>query len=67
MAAILSDYDRANLDKILAGHGDWFSAKLMRLIMKADKENRSRLRLGFPDHVQAYENYMEVGEEESTW
>ena len=58
MTARLSDFDKQNLDRILGGYGDWFSAKLMRLIMKADKENRERLRLAFPDHVEAYEEYQ---------
>ena len=46
------------MDRLLAGYGDWFSAKLMRLIMKADRENKERLRIAFPDHVQAYDDYM---------
>lgn len=57
MPAQLSDYDKANLDKILGGHGDWFSAALMRLIMKADNENRRLLRVVYPDHVKAFEEY----------
>jgi len=58
MPAKLSNFDRENMDRLLAGYGDWFSAKLMRLIMKADRENKERLRIAFPDHVQAYEDYM---------
>jgi len=58
MAAKLSEYDKANLDRILAGYGDWFSAQLMRLIMKADLTNRELLGQVFPDHVQAYEEYQ---------
>ena len=58
MPAKLSDFDRQNLASILAGSGDWFSAKLMRLIMKADRENKEQLRLAFPDHVQAYDDYV---------
>ena len=58
MTARLSDYDKAHMADILAGHGDWFSAELMRLIMKADFENRARLRLAFPDHVEAYDRYQ---------
>lgn len=55
MAAHLSDFDKAKMGDILAGMGDWFSAELLRLIAKADSENRELLRLGFPDHVLAYE------------
>jgi len=58
MTAKLSNFDRENMEELLAGHGDWFSAKLMRLIMKADRENKERLRLAFPDHVQAYDDYV---------
>ena len=51
---MLSDFDRAHVGDILAGNGDWFSAELLRLIAKADTANRAKLRLGFPEHVQAY-------------
>jgi hypothetical protein len=51
---MLSDFDRAHVGEILAGSGDWFSAELLRLIAKADPDNRAKLRLGFPEHVQAY-------------
>ena len=43
---------------ILAGYGDWFSAQLLRLIAKADYNNRERLRTAFPEHVQAYEDWF---------
>ena len=58
----LSDYDRANIQQILINPGgqyDWFSAYLIRLIAKADKFNRERIRLGFPEHVEAYETWYE--------
>jgi len=58
MPAQLSEFDRKNMERILAGEFDWFSAKLMRLIRKADRENKERLRIAFPDHVQAYDDYM---------
>jgi hypothetical protein len=64
MTARLSDFDRKNMSRILAGYGDWFSAKLMRLIVKADAENRERLRLAFPDHVEAYERYLRGEDDE---
>lgn len=53
-----SDFDVENLDRILGGMGDWFSAQLFRLIAKADPGNRDRLRMAFPFHVQAYERLM---------
>jgi len=46
------------MGRILAGDFDWFSAKLMRLIMKADTDNKELLRQVFPDHVQAYDDYV---------
>lgn len=59
MTAKLSPHDEAHMADILAGrHGNWFSAELMRLIAKADRENRERLRLAFPDHVEAYERWV---------
>jgi hypothetical protein len=56
---MISPHDRDNIGRILGGYGDWFSAQLLRLIMKADKQNRERLRLAFPDHVRAYEQYVD--------
>lgn len=55
---MISPYDRANISSILAGEGDWFTAKLLRLIAKADSSNKERLRLGFPEEVEAYEAYV---------
>jgi hypothetical protein len=52
---MISDYDRANIGNIIAGGGDWFTAQLLRLIAKADKQNREKLRLSFPDEVAAFE------------
>lgn len=58
MVAQLSSFDQDHIGDILAGMGDWFSAQLMRLIAKADRENLARLELAFPDHVAAYRNWM---------
>ncbi len=33
----LSEFDRQNIGEIVAGHGDWFSAYLLRLCAKADQ------------------------------
>lgn len=57
MAATLSNYDRYHIGDIVAGSGDWFSAVLLRLIAKADLENRELLRKVYPEHVQAYEEW----------
>jgi hypothetical protein len=51
----MNRYDRENIGNLVAGEGDWFTAKLLRLIAKADASNRERLRLGFPDEVAAYD------------
>jgi hypothetical protein len=55
MTGEISEYDKRNVEKILHGHGTWFGAQLLRLIAHADKWNREKLRLGFPDYVAAYE------------
>jgi hypothetical protein len=54
---MISSHDVTHMTDIIAGYGDWFSAKLYRLIHKADRENRERIRAGFPLHVSAYENW----------
>lgn len=54
---MVSAYDYENLDEIMNGHGDWFTAQLLRLCAKADSVNLERIRLGFPDVVAAYEDW----------
>ena len=54
----LSEYDLQAFGDIVAGHGDWFTAELIRLVAKADESNRSRLRLAFPVEVRAYEAWF---------
>ena len=51
---MLSDYDRANIDNLIAGKGDWFTARLFRLMAHADPQNLERLRKGFPEEIEAY-------------
>ncbi len=51
----MSQYDKDNLGDLLFGEGDWFTAKLLRLISKADSRNFEKLRLGFPEEVEALE------------
>lgn len=53
----MSPYDKQNIDALLKGEGDWFTAQLLRLISKADISNRERLRLGFPEEVAAFERW----------
>ena len=52
------DLHRALFD----GKADWFSAVLFRLILKADGHNTERLRLGFPEHVAAVEEWRVLGD-----
>lgn len=54
---MLSEYDKAEIQTILRGHGDWFTAQLLRLIAKADEGNKEKLRLGFPAEVELVEKY----------
>ena len=61
---MISPYDRAHIADILAGDGDWFTAKLLRLIAKADLENRERIRRGFPEEVRAFEEWQLGGGDE---
>lgn len=53
----LSKYDAESIDVIISGHGDWFSAYLIRLICKADINNLRLLHSIYPDHVDAVIKY----------
>lgn len=55
---MISEFDKTHITEIMAGRGDWFGAQLIRLIAKADTENREKLRLGFPDYVKAWEKWF---------
>jgi hypothetical protein len=60
---IISEYDKQNFEEIVWGHGTWFAAHLIRLIIKADLLNRERLRAGFPEEVAYVEKvHLGVGE-----
>lgn len=48
----LTEYDRKNIGAIMGGHGDWFTAQLLRLIAKADLHHRALLAKGFPEEVR---------------
>jgi len=58
---MMSQFDRENMDLIMSGGGDWFTAKLLRLCQKADAMNLERLRAGFPAEVRAYEAWAGQG------
>lgn len=53
----ISEYDREHMADILAGHGDWFTAHLLRLIAKADALNRAKLRSVYTEEVEAFEEW----------
>jgi hypothetical protein len=53
----ISPHDAAMIGEIVAGHGDWYSCHLIRLINKADLGNRELLRQVYPEHVEAYEKW----------
>ena len=54
---MISEIDRHHIFEIVNGKGTWFGAELIRLISHADAENKAKLRLAFPDYVQAYEDW----------
>ncbi len=58
---VLSDYDREHIEDIIFGEGDWFTAKLIRLCVKADPRNLERIRKGFPEVVAAFEDWQQQG------
>lgn len=55
---VLSDHAKEHIGDILAGEGTWFGAHVLRLIDKADADNRERIRKGFPKIVEAYEEWF---------
>ncbi len=57
---MLSDYDKANVAQILSGHGDWFTAKLIRLIASADPLNRKKLFQVFPEVVVCVSDFQGI-------
>ena len=61
----ISPHDRENIGEIIAGSGDWFTAKLLRLIAKADRDNRQKLQLVFPEEVEAYEEWFNNADNDS--
>lgn len=58
---MFSTWDRENIHKIVGGHGNWFHAELLRLILHADNQNRALLRLGFPEEVAFLEERFLLG------
>ncbi len=46
------------LDEATSGRGDWFTSHLLRLIAKADLVHRTKLRVAFPEAVDAFERWQ---------
>jgi hypothetical protein len=55
---------RVDMEIMLNGdnHQTNFGTMLLKLIFKADENNREKIRLGFPEAVQAVEHYQRTGE-----
>ena len=54
----MTDYDRENVGEIIHGAGNWFTAKLFRLIVSADSNNRRKLFNSFPTEVEVVHQYL---------
>ena len=50
----ISEWDREHMDEIIGGEGDWFTAHLLRLMNKADAENRAILGILYPNEYMAF-------------
>jgi len=50
----VSAHDRENIDAIMGGQGDWFSARLLRLLAKADYKNRLLIGSIYPEHYAVF-------------
>ena len=48
---MVSEFDKAKVDEILAGYGDWFTAHLMRYIGNLPNHLRANFADEFPDVV----------------
>ncbi len=46
------------IEAAMSGRGTWFTSHLLRLIAKADAQNRESIRLGFPEHVAAWDRWQ---------
>jgi hypothetical protein len=69
MPAKLTQWDLDNFERLfVAGpETDHFSAHLVRLIRKADFENRERLAEVYPEHVQANDLYDKAPRDSRLW
>jgi uncharacterized protein (UPF0335 family) len=61
----VSSHDKMRISKIIRdNYGDWYDAKLIRLIAKADKKNRDRLRSVYPNVVEMVESWENSSEDD---
>lgn len=53
----LSEFDRDNIDEIVGGYGDWFTAHVIRFVAgvyhKADADNKAILWDAYPEIIKA--------------
>lgn len=56
---MVTDFDREHIKEIMRDNKgfDWFTARLLRLLVNTDLENREKIRSVFPDVVELYEQF----------
>ena len=54
---MISDYDKAHIQDILNGYGDWYTAELLRLVAHADQHNKELLRQVYPEVLEAFNDW----------
>ena len=57
---MLTQYETTHLDEILGGVGGWYTACLLRLIVKADKHDRALLAEVYPEEVALVNEYQGI-------
>lgn len=59
---MLSPFDLDHFEQLLIpSWGTWYAAHLIRLLAKADVDNRNLLRLAYPEEVAAFERWYATG------
>jgi hypothetical protein len=56
-----SAFDVQHMKDILAGMGDWWSARFLRLCAHSDRTHLEALRRAAPAHVAAFERWQREG------
>lgn len=52
------DFEKENLGRILRGFGDWYMAKLLRLISQSDWGDMEQMHKAYPAEVEAVYKYQ---------